>query len=270
MPGPKSKNREGDRTMFDFMTTLETLDGVPQNYQALYTKGDDGKFAIDPVLAKKLDVSGLTTALDKERKANKVATSQLDAWKKLNYGATPEEVATKFTELQEAATKGAEGKTNWDKMKADLDAGHAKVLVTKDGEISAMRTTVEKHLVDNVAITALTEAKGSAALLLPHVRSQVKVFEEKGEYIVRVVDKDGDPRGDGRGGFMTIKDLILEMKSSQEFGRAFEATGTSGSGKQPGSSKTGKEGGAGRDASELNPTQKIALGLQKGQLGRAS
>lgn len=251
--------------MFEFSATVATLDDVPENFRGLYVKADGSDvFTLHEDF--KGHIGGLTSALDKERKNVKTIQSKLDAWHKLNLGATPEELQTKFQELTEAATKGKEGATNWDKMKTDLERGHIQALSAKDLEVGKMRTTLEKHLIDNVAITALTDAKGAPALLLPHVRAQVKVVTDSdGNYIVRVVDKDGDPRGDGKGGFMTIGDLIAEMKTSKEFGRAFESSGTTGSGKPPGSSKNG--GGGARSDAELNPTQKIALGLSKGQVG---
>lgn len=248
---------------FDFATTLEDLDAVPESFRGLYVKKDEGGFNLHPDFTS--HIGGLTSALDKERKTVKTINLSLEAWKKLNFGATPEEVTAKFNELTEAATKGKEGATNWEKMKSDLERGHQTALTSKDQEVGVMRTTLERHLVDNVAITALTEAKGSPALLLPHVRTQVRVIKDGDAYIVRVVDKDGDPRGDGKGGFMTITDLVKEMRSSTDFGRAFEASGASGSGKPP-VQKAPPAGGAGRDASEMTPVQKIALGLQKGQV----
>lgn len=247
--------------MFEFPLTLDTLDEVPQTFQTLYAKGDDGKFSLHADLTKKLDVSGLTSALDKERKANKTFGESLKGWQKLGLGETLEDATNKLKELNERATNG-DGKANWEKMKKDLEDGHTRALAEKDKEVTGMRTTLEKYLVDREAIAAIAEAKGSPALLLPHVRTQVKVFEEKGEYVVRVVDKDGDPRGDGKGGFMGIKELVTEMRSSNDFGRAFEGTGSSGSGKPPASSKTGKEG-AGAGGEGRSSIDKIAAGLRQ-------
>lgn len=248
--------------MFDFQLELDAVDEVPEGLRPIYVKSEDGKFRIEPSLAKKLDVTGLTTALDKERKANKTVKDQLEAWKKLNVGATPEEAVAKLQELNERATNG-DGKANWDKMKKDLDDGHLKVIQAKDAVVAKMTGTVEKYLIDSEATKALADLKGSTALLLPHVRSQVKVIEQNGEYVTQVVDKDGDPRGDGRGGFMTIKDLVTEMKASAEYGRAFEGSGSTGGGKLPNSSKSGQDAPRGTD---LSPTQKIAAGLKKGLL----
>jgi hypothetical protein len=240
---------------FEFQPTLETLDEVPQNYRALYSQGESG-FTLDGVLAKKLDVSGLTSALDKERKNVKTLNGLVASFK--NLGETPEAVQQKLQELQEAATSTKEGKANWDKMKADLEAGHKRALDASGQQILGMKRTLESHLIDAEAVKEIAEAKGSSQLLLPHIRSQVKVIEEGGKYVVRIVDAEGDPRGDSKGGFMTIKDLVAEMKTSDSYSRAFDATGTGGSGKQPGN--------GGKPNNQQQPTtamDKIRAGLAK-------
>ena len=82
----------------------------------------------------------------------------------------------------------------------------------------------------NAGEAAIAAAKGSSALLLPHVRASVKVIEDNGDFKVQVVDTAGNPRVNGKGEFLTIADLVSEMRQSDIFGRAFEATGTTGSG----------------------------------------
>ena len=261
----KFKNREGlINPMFE--TVLDTLDGLAPQYASLYSKSDDGKFKLDDAVNKRIvEIGGLSSALDKERKLNKTAKEQLEAWQKLNLGATPEEVLAKVNELTEAATTGAEGKTNWDKMRADLEKGHTTALAAKDGEVAKMRTTLERHLIDKEAVTAIASAKGVPDLLLPHIQKQVKVFPDGDGYVVRVLDKEGDPRGDGKGGYMTIPDLVAELKASSTFGRAFEGTGNSGGGKPPNSSKSGAD--AGRGNANLSSIDKIARGLDSRRTG---
>jgi hypothetical protein len=248
---------------FEFNHALDTLDNVPEHFRGLYTKAEGGNgFAIHPEFAG--HISGLSSALDKERKNAKTASAGLTAWKAL--GETPEAVAQTITELKDQLAKKGDGAANFEKLKADLEKGHSAVLGEKDKSIGRMQESLNRYLIDNAATAAIAEAKGAIPLLLPIIRTAVKVVEENGEYIVRVLDKDGDARGNGSGGFMTIKDYVAELKNSKDYGRAFEASGQTGGGKPPASGKTG--GGAGRDASELTPTQKIAMGLGKGQLRR--
>jgi hypothetical protein len=127
-----------------------------------------------------------------------------------------------------------------------------------------MKTSLKKHMIESEARAVIAELKGSPELLLPHVREQCQLLEEDGAFVVRVVDKEGDPRSDGKGGWMDIKALVAEMKASQAYGRAFESSGKQGSGTQPG---TGNKSGGGSDA-KLSPVQKIAKGLAERQTTR--
>ena len=84
---------------------LDSLDGVAENLQTLYTKTEDGKF--------KLNVEGLDSlgdggkaALENERKAKREAQRQLDEFKKQFEGIDP--VATK--ELLAKLNQGEEAK----------------------------------------------------------------------------------------------------------------------------------------------------------------
>jgi hypothetical protein len=240
---------------FEFEPTLESLDGVPQQFQGLYIATNEGNgFIHHPQF--KAHIHGLTSALDKERKTAKERATALAAWSAL--GERPEDVRIKLDELAEAVAKAGDSSKALERLRADLEQGYGKKLNAKDQEVAAMRATVERYLVDNEATTALVEAKGAVQLLLPHVKASARVIEENGHYVVRVVDKDGDPRGDGKGGFMSIKDLIAEMKASESFGRAFDGSGTTGGGRPSGGGKPV----AGRmDRSEMSPIDKIKAGL---------
>lgn len=251
--------------MFEFYPIVDTLDAVPEPFRPMYGAGAEGstnagKFIIHADFSN--HVKGLTSALDKERKANSSVKAQVEAWAKL--GENPEAVTARITDLETAAAAGKSGQANWDKMKADLVAGHQRELLKHVDQVGAMQKSLERYLVDAEATTAITETKGSAVLLLPHIRAAVKVINENGNYITRVVDRDGDPRGDGKGGFMTIKELVAEMRQSEQYGRAFEASGTTGSGTRPGN-RTGGTGNGDRSkdnkGSDLSPVDKIKAGL---------
>jgi len=62
--------------------------------------------------------------------------------------------------------------------------------------------------------------------------------EDSGELVTRVVDQAGNPRVNGKGEYLSIKDLVSEMRESEVFGRAFEPSGTTGSGSQGGGKPT--------------------------------
>jgi len=107
-----------------------------------------------------------------------------------------------------------------------------------------------------VATSAIAEAKGIPALLLPHVKSAVKVVEMNGQYTVQVVDGNGNERiMDGKGTPMTIADYVAEMKKSEVYGRAFDGNDAHGSGSQKSAGRSG-------NAKSMPRTQFFALSPQ--------
>lgn len=237
--------------MDELELTLDKLDDVPESMRGLYAE-QDGKFRLKVKGVE--DTSGLKSALEKERRDRSAFEKQVKAWQTL--GRKPEEVADLIKEREAQEHADAEKKGEWDKLKAQMNEKHAVDLKAKDDELAKMRMAIERHLIDASATRAIADAKGVPTLLLPHVRSSVKVIEENGEFQVRVVDAKGDPRVNGKGDPLGISDLVGEMRQSDVFGRAFEGSGKTGSGMQPNSTA----GGPGRndDLSKLSPMARIA------------
>lgn len=208
---------------------IESLDDVEEAFRGLYVE-KDGKFHLDADGIE--DTSGLRSALAKERKRADDAEKQKKAWERS--GKTPEEIEALIAAQSEREQTEAEKKGEWDKLKAQMNTAHEAALKAKDDQISAMRRTLEKHLVDAQATAAIAAEKGVPDLLLPHVQRHVKVVEKDGEFVVQVVGADGGQRVKGDGSPLGIADLITEMKTNEIFGRAFEGSGQSGSGTPPG------------------------------------
>ncbi|MGL5004680.1 MAG: hypothetical protein ACRDAM_17205 [Casimicrobium sp.] len=230
---------------------VDSLDTIPEASRSLYVE-KDGRFRLD--LEGYEDPVGLKSALQKEREAAKTAAQQAKAWQSL--GKTPEEIAA----LVEASKKAEEEKAlkggEWEKLKEQMKKQQQEELTKKDQQLSAKDKALTRHLVDAQAVAELATAKGSTALLLPHIRSMVKVIEEEGDYVVRVVDAAGNPRVNGKGEFLTIKDLVSEMRQSDDYSRAFEPTGTTGSGVS-GSGATGSSKVIKKDAFDaLRPAER--------------
>lgn len=221
---------------------LDSLEGLDDGIRSFYTE-KNGKFILD-VDGGFEDVSGLKTALERERenarKAERIASEYAKKFDGLEL--TPEEIADLVAKEKERQTKSALDKGEFEKLKNQLLEKHNKEISAKDGKISALQKAIEDQLVVSEAIRAVSKAKGVADLLLPHIQSKVKVEEsEDGKFSVRVMGKDG-PRYNDKGEFMTIEDLVNEMKGNEIFGRAFEGNGFSGSGSQ-GSGASGDSGG---------------------------
>jgi hypothetical protein len=216
--------------------TVESLDAIPEAQRGLY-KESNGKFVLD--VDGYEDPTGLKSALDKERKRASEAEKQAKAW--ANMGKSPEEiqalVETQRKAEEDKALKGGE----FDKLKQQIIDQHKTELGKKDERIGTLTKSLERRLVDADATAAIAEAKGVPALLLPHVRAAVKVVEVDGDFKVQVVDAQGTPRVNGKGESLSIADLVSEMRQSEIFGRAFEPSGTTGSGASGGGS-----GGSGK------------------------
>lgn len=231
---------------------VDSLETLPENVRDLYQQ-DGEKFRLQ--LDGYEDPVGLKSALQKEREAAKQAQKQASAWAQL--GKTPDEIQ----QILEAQRKADEDKAvkggEWDKLKAQMLEQTAKEREKLEMALKAKDSAIERYLIDAQATAAISELKGVPALLLPHVKAAVKVVDDDGEYVTRVVDAQGNPRVNAKGEFLSIKDLVSEMRQSEVFGRAFEASGTTGGGAQT-SGATGSKTISSAAFDALPPKQRAA------------
>lgn len=220
---------------------VENLDGVPEAARGFYKQADGG-FVLDvePVNGFALeDVTGLKTALGKERSTRERLERDVVKFKDIDPDKAREALARldELSKLDPAKEADKIANTKFEAAKAQLLQRHEGEIAEREKRIGHLTKAVEELMVDAVATQALAEAKGSVELLLPHVRSHTRVKEADGKFVVEVVDRDGNARiADAKGTLMDIKGLVAEMRASDVFGRAFEASGNSGSGKQPSNS----------------------------------
>ena len=204
---------------------VDSLEAVDEPLRALYEQdGDKFKLKVEGVE----DTSGLKNALSAERKRAAELEKQTKTWKTL--GRTPEEIAELVQAAEQKAQTEAERKGEWDKLRSQMNEKHALDLKQKDETIGQMRKRLQAELVDAKAVAAISSADGVSELLLPHVQRFTKVDDD---FNVVVVDAKGDPRVNGKGEPLSIADLVVEMKANEIYGRAFKASGHSGSGTQP-------------------------------------
>ena len=217
---------------------VDSLDDVKEGLKEFYTEGDDGKFRLDAEGVE--DVAGLKSALGSERDSRKAAEREL---KKLA-GVDPKKFKELLKAEEERQRDKAKDEGDWEAREAQILEKHALALKAKDGEVSAANQAVERHLVDAEATKAIAAAKGSPRLLLPEVKRQVRVVRtDAGEYVARVVDKEGTERigtiSDGKANPMTITELVGELKQDKELAGAFTGSGASGSGASETDDKAG-------------------------------
>jgi hypothetical protein len=247
--------------------TVPSIDRVPEPFRGFYTQGDGGYVLNDSFKPTALAVDGLNKSLKAARrdadeaKRNKPDLSGFAQIGQL-FGLEGDD-AMSADALKSAAekllTETKDGKVNWEKMKASLESGFKQQITAKDADLATMAGSLQKYLVDNAALSVITAHKGSATLLLPHIRAKTKVIKTGEDYEVRVVDEAGDVRGNTSGGFMTVEDLVKELKASADFGRAFESEAPAGNGLKPNQQQRHNPA---PQQGELSATQKIQAGLK--------
>ena len=242
-----------------FLKQVPALEAVPEPFRGFYTPTEDGSFEMPDAIYEHLDNSKLASALDSERKSKGELERALKGFK--HYGDTPEAIAEKLAAAEELAKKAPAEVREFEKQKKEILDQTSKALSAKDQEIVNMRQSLEAHLLDSQALSAMTaEDCDAPELLMDAIHKNTRVVREAdGSYHIRVVDAEGDPRGDGKGGFMTIRDLVKEFKEHPTFGRAFKPKGIQGSGMPP---RSGSQSKTAMPRGEMTPMQKIAAGLK--------
>lgn len=245
--------------------TKEQYDSLPPAQQKLCTE-KDGKYTFE--FETPSEVAGLKQNRDKVLADLKKAKEDLAGYS----GIDP----TKYAELvkahEDAERAALEGKGQWQVLEQQLkdqNAQREKQLVDKhqkeiddrESRIKSLSDALEAKLVDAEAIAALSKHTKAVNLLMPHVKSRIKVVDEDGKFVARVIDEKGNPRiGDAQGTPMTIEQLVEEMKASDDYLRAFDAN-TAGGG---GASNGGNGLASGADLSKLSPVERLKAANKAG------
>lgn len=268
--------------MTKFVNGLDTLDGVAEEYRPAYAQGADGKFTIKPEFVPfTTAITGLNTSLEKSgrdlAKANKESADRRGAIQAYEDLLTAQGVSiedgkahievfkTYLDDLTSKAKNGGELKVSMANIQRDFEKKTKEIQDLADGKVTKMTKSLEKYLIGQEANAALAKAKGSVELLQPIIRTHVKMVQEGDDYVVRVVDAEGNVRTDGKGGFLTIEGLVAEMKTQPTYARAFESEAAGGSGARSNTKQTPGQRPA-QERDKMTSTQKIAAGLAKGQV----
>lgn len=271
---------------FEENASVTDVNSIPAEYRGLYAEGknDAGEtvFTVsDAAKALVGDYVGTNRSLIQSR-ADKKAASDESAGRRVSAKLVNEFVRNLGVEdvdenepltalngfindLTEQVKGGKAIKIDLDKIKAESKRLLDEAVSAEVAKTGKMQSTLERYLVGEAAGAAIADAKGSRELLLPIVKNQVRVIPDGEDFVVRVVDSDGDVRSNGAGGWMGIKELVAEMKLNDIYARAFESESPSGTGTKPGSTqmKTPRQG------TDMTPAQKISAGLAKNQHRRA-
>lgn len=219
---------------------LTNLDGLEAGLAKLYRKQGEGEGAffvldVEPVEGYSLEhVTGLKTALEKEREAKAELDAALKAYEGLD-AARAREALEKLDQMK-----------NWssdDKVREQVEQHGKAVAAEKEKVISQItsnrdlyRSAFEKLAVEQALLTAAAEAKFIApAIAAKLFRENVKLEERDGRPVVVVVGPDGKPmratNDDGTTREVTIKEFVATKAADKEYAPLVagnSATGVSG------------------------------------------
>lgn len=200
--------------------TIEKLEDAPENFREFYVKNKDGKFDFNPSLA----VAGVKKNRDdilseKRTIQEKYKDIDLDAYNKWR------------DEEAQRKTKEQKDQNDWDARESSLKDAHNKELQKEKDRNNRIFASLDKQLIENTSLAALNEANvipTKVKLLMPHIKSQLKVIEVDGDFVARVVGSDGKVRYQN-GSEMTIAQLVAELKADDAFSDCFKAETAKGS-----------------------------------------
>lgn len=221
---------------------LKSLDGLSDGIKEHYVE-KDGMFLLDvtPFRDGKVefaleDVHGLKSSLATEKAGRAKAETALKPFDGLD-ATVAKEAIEKLPVLQ---AKAGDVDSQIEAMKSQLVEKHQQELTTLQDRDKSLTAHLQRALIDQVATEAIAGRKGNVKLLLPHIRSQTRMVEKDGNFIVEVINDQNETRiGNSAGAAMTIDELVEEMKNSTDFSSAFAGSGADGGGTK------GNEGGQG-------------------------
>jgi len=246
--------------------TVTDLESVDENLRTFYTanEAEDG-FVIKPELvevSKAWDgINNANVAIRKENKGLKGGKVDLSGLSE--YGTTPAEILEAFNgktkELSDALDK-KEGHVNPEKIRVEMKKAHTVEMDTANKRADSYKGQLYDTLVTNVAMAAINEHKGNTKLLLKFVTEQIEMKDVDGKLEPHVMDEDGDRKMGGAGSYMTVPELVKNMKGNKDFAALFDADVNNGSG--PPNNRS-SQGGPAPKGAKLSSQQRIQAALDK-------
>jgi hypothetical protein len=185
---------------------------------------------VDALVAERLaaETDGLKKNQAELRRETAAAKAKLAAYE----GIDPEEHKKLKSAAEDAERKRLQGEGDFKQLETQLVTKYEGALEKERTVSRGYRAAVEKNLIDAAVATELSKHSDNTRILMPHVRSRMKVVEQDGEFFARVVDEAGNVRiGKGQGSSpMTLSEFVDEMKLDKDFAVAFRGSGSSGGG----------------------------------------
>lgn len=176
--------------------TVETLDDLPEPVRAFYLETENGRWRLDAEGVE--DVSGLKSALEKERAQRKTLKAAL---------------------AEREAMSGDGGDPMSPEETDTLPADPMTEPVESTAPEPDRASVLAARLIDSEARSAIRAAQGVPELLLPIVTARLSVDPEG---LIVALDDDGAATDVAR--------IVDALRADPIYGRAFQASGKGGSG----------------------------------------
>lgn len=280
--------------MLKAMLDKEKYDGLDDVIKALY-KEKDGKYILDVQKTDGLgleNVDGLKSTVEKLRASEKSLQIESKASEDALKAAQTihKEFVAKFDGVDPEAAKEALGKIkdikNWDgetkvkeavqlavqqietKMQTKLDEVVKQNATKVEGlqtELGDSQDQLQEAVVTSKIVEAISKENGNVDVLMPHVRSQVKMIKDvHGKFKPEVQKADGTARiGGSDGADMTIIQLVQEMKGQETFAGCFPGANATGTGKSTSTENTGTNKATNEKVINVSDTKAISNSLEK-------
>jgi|SRR5215831_1652695 len=227
-----------------FKLKIGKLADVPEGHRGFYQQDGDGFRLKDEFeLPDPEDTSGLKGNRDAIL-AEKTALEQKFA------GIDPEKARKALKAIEDQERQRLESTGQFEALKKSMEESHQTAITGMNTKLSRISSQLQAQMIDSAVTQAFVAAGGKRLkLILPEggggpVRSRVKAIEQpadSGQYAIQVFDAAGNVAPDSH---KALGALISELKGSEDYGSAWDATGAGGSGAPGG--KSGQGAGAGK------------------------
>lgn len=244
----------------------ESLDSIPEPVRGHYTQAsegpDAGKFVLGVSSVNGLGlerVDGYKGTIGKLRDSENALKARLKAFEGIEDPQAALAALADLEKLRDSVPKGELDKLVENavgKAKRDFESKTK----TLEEQLAARSSVIDKLVIDNAAIQAITEFGGEdqIEILLPYIRALAKseVVEGQALPVVRLRNEDGTPimtKREGSTDPMTIKEFVGEVLV-KKFPGAFKGNPARGSGAPGGRGRSDSNGRVRVSPSQLSDT----------------
>lgn len=178
----------------------------------------------------------------------------------------PADIKKRLAKLAKKEEEEATAAGDFETLKKQLVENHATELQTAKDRETALLKALEERLVDAEAVSAIAAVSvdGETKVLLPHVKTHLRMVEKDGKFTAEVHQHGKPWLKDGAGTPMALPDLLLHLKGQKEFATLFKGSKATGTGVDPNATAvTGTELPGSDPAGFLANLDKIAKGEVK-------